>query len=198
MMRRTVGLNTLMKSSPSLVSSAALRPRRNASSSAGARSGPKSPGECDQALRAGGKVGHQRHRFAGLNGADQLPAAARRPARPGATFSTKMRMAPPQASPTLQALSSSTPNSRDFGCAGGDDFGRLGDDFGLDAAPRHRAEKIPLGIDQELAADRLRRRAPGLNDGGKRHAAALAEPIERLRQDERVWGSHGKWRRCLV
>ena len=99
---------------------------------------------------------------------------------PPSSGSTKMRMVPPQASPAFQAVSSSTPNSSTLGLAGGQHLLRLGDHLALDAAARDRAEEIPLAVDRELAADRLRRRAPGLNDGGKRHAPALGQPVERL------------------
>jgi hypothetical protein len=42
----------------------------------------------------------------------------------------------------------------------------------------------------ELATDRLRSRAPCLDDGGERHTPALSEPVERLCQHERFECTH--------
>jgi len=46
----------------------------------------------------------------------------------------------------------------------------------LHAAARNGAFKIPLAVNHQMAADRTRRRAPGLHDGGQRHLPALAAP----------------------
>src|SRR5579863_6450940 len=54
---------------------------------------------------------------------------------------------------------------------------RLGDHRAFDAAAGHRAEKIALAIDHQVGADRPRRRAPGLDHGGKRHVATVLAPI---------------------
>ena len=67
---------------------------------------------------------------------------------------------------------------------------RLGDHLPFDAAARDRAEEIPSPVDGKLAADRPWRRAPGLNDGGKGHAAALFQPVERARNDAWIAGTH--------
>src|SRR5262245_5051676 len=64
-----------------------------------------------------------------------------------------------------------------LGLAALDHVERLGDDRALDAAARHRAEEIALALDAEVRADRPRRRAPGLDHGGKRDAAALFAPF---------------------
>src|SRR5262249_48025968 len=64
-----------------------------------------------------------------------------------------------------------------LGLAALDHIERLGDDRALDAAARHRAEEIALAVDDEVRADRPRRRAPGLDHGGKRDAAALFAPF---------------------
>ena len=63
-----------------------------------------------------------------------------------------------------------------LGLARGQHLRGFGDHFPLDAAARDRAEEIPLAVDGELAADGLRGGAPGLNDGGERHAPALGTP----------------------
>src|SRR6478735_2486167 len=63
-----------------------------------------------------------------------------------------------------------------FRLAAADHVDRLADDRALDAAARHRAFKVPLRVDDEMAADRTRRRPPRLDDGGERHAASLAAP----------------------
>src|SRR6202023_649329 len=58
-----------------------------------------------------------------------------------------------------------------------DDVERLGDHGAFDAAARHRAEEIALLVDNEIGADRPRRRAPGLDHGGQRHRPALFAPV---------------------
>jgi hypothetical protein len=50
-------------------------------------------------------------------------------------------------------------------------IGRFSDDLSLDAASRHRTQEIALCIDHELAAHRLRRGTPGLDDCGERDPA---------------------------
>ena len=45
--------------------------------------------------------------------------------------------------------------------------------------PDTEPRKLPSPVDHELAAGRLWRRAPGLNDGRERDAAALGQPVER-------------------
>src|SRR5262245_31460721 len=60
----------------------------------------------------------------------------------------------------------------------------LGDHRALDAAARDRAQKIALLVDDQIRADRPRRRAPGLDHGGERHPAALPPPV--LRRFENV------------
>src|SRR5215831_12362812 len=64
-----------------------------------------------------------------------------------------------------------------LGRAALDHVERLGDDRALDTAARYRAEEIALAVDDEVRADRPRRRAPGLDHGGKRDAAALFAPF---------------------
>src|SRR4029077_17836783 len=49
--------------------------------------------------------------------------------------------------------------------AGLDHVHRLGDHLALDAAPGARAEEGPVLVDDEMAADRTRRRPPGLDHG---------------------------------
>jgi hypothetical protein len=46
-----------------------------------------------------------------------------------------------------------------------------GHDRALDAAAGYAAEEIALVVDHEIRADRPRRRAPGLDNGGERNAA---------------------------
>src|SRR5260370_38421166 len=67
---------------------------------------------------------------------------------------------------------------------------RLGDDRALDAAARHRAEKIPLLVDDEIGADRPRRRAPGLHDGRQRDPTPAAAPFLGGLQDFLVAREH--------
>src|SRR5262249_21311719 len=58
-----------------------------------------------------------------------------------------------------------------------DHVDRLGDHRSFDAAAGHRAQKIALIVDHQVRADRSRRRAPGLDHGGERHAAARLFPV---------------------
>ena len=60
---------------------------------------------------------------------------------------------------------------------------RLGHHRALDAAARHRAQEIALVVDHQIGADRPRRRAPGLDHGGERHAAACLAPVLGRLQD---------------
>jgi len=77
-----------------------------------------------------------------------------------------------------------------LGLAGGQHLRGFGDHFPLDAAARNRAEEIASSVDRKLAADGAWRRAPGLNDGGKGHAAALGQPVERAWNDAWIAGTH--------
>src|ERR1051326_1544085 len=54
---------------------------------------------------------------------------------------------------------------------------RLGDHVALDAAARDRAEEIALVVDDEIRADRPRRRSPRLDHGRERNPASLFLPI---------------------
>ena len=99
-------------------------------------------------------------------------------------------MVPPQASPTFQAALSSNSELEDLGRSCGQNLGGLGDHRPLDAAARNRAEKIPALVDGELAAHGLRRRTPGLNDGGKRDATPLFKPIEGPGNDVEIGRAH--------
>ena len=96
-----------------------------------------------------------------------------------------MRILPPQASPTCQA-SRRRPRRPALRLARGDDVDRLGHHLALDAAARYRADEIALAVDRQLAADRLRRRAPGLDDGRERHLAALVQPAAACSQNRMV------------
>src|SRR5579862_8013576 len=64
-----------------------------------------------------------------------------------------------------------------FRLAALDHVERLGDHRALDAAARDRAEKIAFAVDDQIGADRARRRTPGLDHGGERHVAAVLAPI---------------------
>src|SRR6202035_5147693 len=57
-----------------------------------------------------------------------------------------------------------------------DHIHRLGDHLPLAATARHRAEERTVLVDDEMAADRTRRRAPGLDDSRKRDAAIFLGP----------------------
>src|SRR6185312_1982913 len=57
---------------------------------------------------------------------------------------------------------------------------RLADDRAFDAAARDRAQKRAVLIDDELRADRPRRRAPGGDHCRQRHALAGGSPFARL------------------
>ena len=71
-----------------------------------------------------------------------------------------------------------------------DRVGRLRQHVALDAAARDRAEEVALVVDDEMAADGPGRRAPGLDHGRERDAAALAPPGLGLLQDVAVGGEH--------
>src|SRR5579859_667742 len=47
----------------------------------------------------------------------------------------------------------------------------------FDAAARHRAQKIAFTVDDQIGADRTRRRAPGLYDSRQRNVAAVLAPV---------------------
>src|SRR5262245_51029329 len=64
-----------------------------------------------------------------------------------------------------------------LGLAALDHVERLGDHRALDTAAGDRAEEIALVVDDQVRADRPRRRAPGLHDGGERHALAGLTPV---------------------
>src|SRR5262249_47159942 len=64
-----------------------------------------------------------------------------------------------------------------LGLAALDHVKRLGHDRALDAAARHRAEEIALAAADKVRAGRPRRRAPRLDHGGERDAAALFAPL---------------------
>src|SRR5262245_31338544 len=64
-----------------------------------------------------------------------------------------------------------------LGLAALDHIERLGDDRALDATARHRAEEVAVLIDDEIRADRTRRRAPGLDHGRERDAAPRLAPV---------------------
>src|SRR5262245_26434686 len=67
----------------------------------------------------------------------------------------------------------------------------LGDDRALDAATRHRAEKVAFLIDDQVRTDRAWRRAPGLDHGGERHPASLFSPVLRRFENVVVTCQHG-------
>src|SRR5262249_35131121 len=70
-----------------------------------------------------------------------------------------------------------------LGLAALDHVERLGDDLTFDASTRYRAKKVALLVDDQIGADRPRRRAPGLDHGRERYAAALAAPVLGSLQD---------------
>ena len=92
------------------------------------------------------------------------------------TFSTKTLIRPPQERPTRHAVSSATPNSSIFGLPDCDHVERLADDRAFDAAAGDGALEVPFRVDDEMAADRARRGAPGLDHRRKRHVAPFAAP----------------------
>src|ERR1700730_11066087 len=47
----------------------------------------------------------------------------------------------------------------------------------FDAAARDRAQEVALIVDDQVGADRPRRRAPGLHHGGERHTAPRLAPV---------------------
>src|SRR5271154_3317060 len=55
-----------------------------------------------------------------------------------------------------------------FGLAALDHVERLGDDGAFDAAAGHRTEEIAVLVDDQIRADRTRRRAPGFDHGRQR------------------------------
>ena len=95
-------------------------------------------------------------------------------------------MRPPQDRPTRQAVSSATPNSSIFGLPAPITSSASVDHRAFDAAARDRAVEIAVGVDDEMAADRPRRRAPGLDDGGDRHLLAVLHPA--LGDHQRIAG----------
>src|SRR5580704_16279632 len=54
---------------------------------------------------------------------------------------------------------------------------RFGHHRALHAAARDRAQEIALVVDDQVRADRPRRRAPGLHHGGERHPAPGVAPV---------------------
>src|SRR5258708_2644102 len=54
---------------------------------------------------------------------------------------------------------------------------RFGHHRAFHAAARDRAQEIALVVDDQVRADRPRRRAPGLHHGGERHAAPGLAPV---------------------
>ena len=134
-----------------------------------------------EAPRAGRKVRHERHLAPRFDVADQ-PVKSVPPLEFQALDKDSDRAAAGKPDlPRRLVLDAELERS---GLARCDHLGGLRDDLCLDASPRHRAQEIALAVDHELAADRLRRRAPGLYDGGERDAPALIEPVERLCQHE--------------
>ena len=111
--RRTGGLNTLISTSPCLPSTTALLLRAKASCSAGRSSGRTSDGFsarlCVPLARSVTSAADFRP--------DTVLASSASTSRfcPGTSGSTKMRMAPPHARPTAQAVSSATLNCSVFG-----------------------------------------------------------------------------------
>ena len=85
-----------------------------------------------------------------------------------------------------------------FGLAAGDHVERLGDHRALDAAAGHRAQEGAVIVDHEAGACRPRRRAPGLNHGGQRHAVAGLLPVLGRLQDVFVAIEHGSLFRSAV
>ena len=170
-----------------------LRSRRKASVSAGARSSPRSSGACASAPRAGGEICHQRHlacapqcrlrvdaarlsprrsSFQRLD-EDADGAATSEPSLPGgvvldaelrASWACPWRAPPPLRRSPLPRRSRPRPSR------------------GNSPAPSI-ASWLPTGCG---------RRAPGLNDGGKGHAAALVTPGERPRNDAWIARAHGR------
>ena len=86
-------------------------------------------------------------------------------------------MRPPQERPTRQAVSSATPNSSIFGSPVSMTSIASAMDRPLDAAAGDGSLEIAIGIDDQMAADRTWRRAPGFHHGGDRHGAAFAHPV---------------------
>src|ERR1700748_3365513 len=64
--------------------------------------------------------------------------------------------------------------------AGLDHIHRLRDHLALDAAAGDRAEKGPVLVDDEMAADRTRGRTPGLDHRRERNPAILLRPFLRF------------------
>ena len=100
-------------------------------------------------------------------------------------------MVPPQASPAFQAILSSTPNCSTLGLPEDSTSAASAITSPSTQPPETEPEEIPLPVDGELAADGLRGRAPGLNDGGKRHAPALGTPGQCPWNDAWVARAHG-------
>src|SRR5215470_1027368 len=64
-----------------------------------------------------------------------------------------------------------------FRFAAFDHIERLGNDRAFNTAARYRAKEIAFAVDDEVRADRTRRRPPGLDDRRERHFAAAPAPV---------------------
>ena len=86
-------------------------------------------------------------------------------------------MVPPQDSPTFQAVSSATPNSSVFGLPLSITSIASVTTAPSTQPPDTEPRKLPSLVDHQIGADRPRRRAPGLDHGRERHAAARLAPV---------------------
>ena len=157
MMSRIRGLNTSMKTSPSSPAATRLLSRRNASSREGAKPCVTSEGECARSRVAGRKMREQRNRPARLDVlGENLQHRARFPvsAHEAADMDADRAAAGEPDAPCRLVLDAEFER---LGLAACDHVGGLGDHFGLDASAGDRAHEIAVGVDQEQAADRLRR-----------------------------------------
>ena len=180
----------LMNTSPLLLGTATLRSWRKASVSAGARSWPRSSGPC-ASERA--PVERSVTSAALLRAAISPASWCSREASRSRSFQRLQENADGAAAsePGLPGDFILDAELQHLGLARGQHLRCLGDHLPLDAAAGDRAEEIPLPVDGELAADGLRGRAPGLDDGGERHAPALGTPGQCPWNDAWVARAHG-------
>ncbi len=196
MMRRVVGLNTLMKSSPSVPRQLPCSCRGETHRPAPAPDpGPDRPANArGSARRWPDSVTSATLRRASTSRDEPMQHAVRRvrlrASRRRRGWSRRRRARPSRRYRPRRRIRAS------FGAPVAITSVACGDDFGLDTAARDRAQKIAVVVDQELAADGLRRRAPGLNARWQARRRGL-RPASRARWREGM-GLVRSWRRAFL
>ena len=101
----------------------------------------------------------------------------------GSIGSMKTSICPPQISPVSSAKSSVSSYCTSCGVRERMRLTRLAERVALVAAAADRADHPPVGMDEHLRADALRRGPARLDDGDERHRLAAGERLGERRQD---------------